>query len=174
MAPAAASEAVRARRLIRDGLATLTLLLIEECARDSKFKFEHRFSKRLAPLDDPFRAAKLIHRFIGNAEQELFVVVTLTGQLSPISIRAVHIGTIDASLVDPRDVFRPAVVDGAASIIIGHNHPSGDPVPSPEDFSTTHRLFNTGVLLGVIVEDHIIVSSRFGFRFYSFAEDGRM
>lgn len=101
-------------------------------------------------------------------------MVTLTSQLSPIAIRAIHIGTIDASLVDPRDVFRPAVVDAAASIIVAHNHPSGDVSPSEADLSITWRLAQAGMTLGVVVEDHIIVSSRFGFRFYSFAENGRL
>lgn len=102
----------------------------------------------------------------------MFVVVTLTSQLSPIAIRAVHVGTLNASLVDPRDVFRSAIVDGAASIIIAHNHPSGDPFPSEADHQVTHQLCLSGSVLGILVEDHIIVSSRYGFRFYSFAEEG--
>ena len=172
VASATACEPVATGQVTRDELATGWELLVGECPRDLRFKFEHRFTKRFAPLDDPYRAARLVHRFIGSASQEVFVVVTLTNQLSPIAIRAVHVGTLDASLVDPRDVFRSAIVDGAASIFIAHNHPSGDPIPSEADHQVTHQLRLSGSVLGILVEDHIIVSSRYGFRFYSFAEEG--
>lgn len=67
-------------------------------------------------------------------------------------------GTLDASLVHPREVFKPAIRDSASSIILVHNHPSGDPTPSREDHAVTDRLTSSGELLGIDVLDHIIVA----------------
>jgi DNA repair protein RadC len=110
-----------------------------------------------------------VHSFSGESLEEVFVVLALTSQLVPIAIRAAHIGTIDASMVDPRTVFRTALELGAASIIVGHNHPSGDPTPSRADLETTQALARASLILGIPLEDHVIVSSRFGFRYTSLA-----
>lgn len=78
-------------------------------------------------------------------------------------------GTLTSSLVHPREVFRPAIAEAAAAVIVAHNHPSGDPTPSPEDRSITRQLAEAGRLLGVPVYDHVIVGSD---RYFSFAEAG--
>jgi DNA repair protein RadC len=78
-----------------------------------------------------------------------------------IGKETVSIGSLNASIVHPREVFKPAVIQSAASIIIlVHNHPSGDPEPSEEDSSITKRLVECGELLGIQVLDHVIVASR--------------
>jgi DNA repair protein RadC len=83
----------------------------------------------------------------------------------------VSVGTLNASLVQPREVFGPAVREGAHSILLAHNHPSGDPQPSPEDRELTTRLRECGTLLGIEVLDHVIVGNGTG-RWLSFQDAG--
>jgi DNA repair protein RadC len=74
-----------------------------------------------------------------------------------IRVSDIHIGTLTASMVGAREVFREAIRDGACSLIIGHNHPSGDTTPSPEDIRVTKELVQLGEMLDIKVEDHVIV-----------------
>jgi len=80
-------------------------------------------------------------------------------------------GTLNATVVEPRDVFREAVQGAAAAVIVFHNHPSGDPHPSPDDEELTRRLSAAGVLMGIDVLDHMILGDG---RYYSFKEKGRL
>jgi DNA repair protein RadC len=109
-------------------------------------------------ITNPATAAREM-RDIRTASQECFAVLSLTAKRSLINKRIIAIGTatyIDAS---PRDVFRGAIKDNAVSIVVGHNHPSGDPSPSSEDTLFTIRLKEAGALIGIEVSDHIIVSN---------------
>jgi DNA repair protein RadC len=90
-------------------------------------------------------------------KQEHFVVVLLDAKNKVIRAETVHIGTISMSIVGPREVFRVAVRDGASSIIVAHNHPSGDPTPSPQDIEVTRKLVEVGKALDIPVTDHIIL-----------------
>jgi DNA repair protein RadC len=85
-------------------------------------------------------------------------VVTLDVQLHVIGTHLVSVGTLDRNLVHPREVFRPAIKDAAKSVILVHNHPSGDATPSEEDLAVTTRLEQAGQALGVQVLDHIVVA----------------
>jgi DNA repair protein RadC len=89
-------------------------------------------------------------------DQERFVVACLDTKNRVQSVVEITTGTLDASLVHPRDVFKPAIIEGSSSIILSHNHPSGDPTPSKEDQKVTERLTEVGKLLGIEVLDHII------------------
>ena len=91
----------------------------------------------------------------GN-DQERFVVACLDTKKRLQSVVVITVGTLDASLVHPREVFKPAILEGAASIILSHNHPSGDATPSAEDRKVTARLKAAGELLGIDVLDHIV------------------
>ena len=91
----------------------------------------------------------------GN-DQERFVVACLNTKNRIQSVVEVTVGTLDASLVHPREVFKPAILEGASSILLSHNHPSGDPTPSKEDHQVTRRMEQAGELLGISVLDHII------------------
>lgn len=91
--------------------------------------------------------------------QEEFHIVTLSTKHIPIHTHLITRGTLDASLVHPREVFRPAIRDSAAAMILVHNHPSGDATPSGEDHRVTERLTEAGRLLGITVLDHIVVAS---------------
>jgi DNA repair protein RadC len=97
-------------------------------------------------------------RRANDAAQEEFHVVTLDVQLHVVGTHLISVGTLDRSLVHPREVFRPAIKDAAKSIILVHNHPSGDPTPSEEDLLVTSRLEQAGSTLGVHVLDHIVVA----------------
>lgn len=89
-------------------------------------------------------------------DQERFVVACLDTKHRVQSVVTITIGTLDASLVHPREVFKPAILEGSGSVILSHNHPSGDPTPSREDQQVTERLTEAGKLLGIEVLDHII------------------
>lgn len=98
-------------------------------------------------------------RLATDSAREEFHIVTLNTKNCVLRTHQISIGTLDASLVHPREVFRPAIRDAAASILLVHNHPSGDPTPSKEDLAVTRRLEDVGKTLGIDVLDHIVVSS---------------
>jgi DNA repair protein RadC len=91
-------------------------------------------------------------------QQEHFVCLTLDGGQRLIAQRTVTVGTLDSVLAHPREVFADAIVDRAASVIVAHNHPSGDPNPSPKDVALTQQLAAAGQLLGITLRDHIIIT----------------
>lgn len=97
-------------------------------------------------------------RLAQDARQEEFHIVTLDTKLQPIQSHQITVGTLDASLVHPREVFKAAIRDSSSSILLVHNHPSGDPTPSRQDREVTKRLKGAGELLGIQVIDHIIVA----------------
>ena len=120
--------------------------------------FRRKFTKQTAPLiDSPERAEEQLE-FIRNKKQEHFVMLTLDGARRLINCRTITIGTLMASLVHPREVFAPAIEDRAASIIIGHNHPSGMLDISENDREVTTRIKLAGELLGIKLDDHLIVA----------------
>lgn len=102
--------------------------------------------------------AKHFARLAQDARQEEFHIVTLDTKLQPIRSHQITVGTLDASLVHPREVFRAAIRDAASSVLLVHNHPSGDPTPSRQDHEVTERLKRSGEVLGISVIDHIIVA----------------
>ena len=99
------------------------------------------------------------YQLANEALQEEFHVVTLDTKHKPIRTHQITVGTLDASLVHPREVFRAAIRDTASALILVHNHPSGDPTPSREDLQVTEQLTEAGKLLGISVLDHIVVAS---------------
>lgn len=109
-------------------------------------------------ITDPKLAAQIISEYLGLQHQEHFVVVLLDTKNKVRGIQTVHIGGLSSSIVEPKSVFRAAIAGGnVASILIGHNHPSGDTTPSMEDIAVTKRLVEGGELLGIQVLDHVIV-----------------
>ena len=111
----------------------------------------------------------LLRSFLGDDPRERFAVVYLDTRNRPIAVHEASVGTCDATPVHPREVFGPAVSLSAKSIVVAHNHPSGDPTPSPEDKVVTTRLRDAGELLGIAVLDHVVIGSE---RYYSFATEG--
>ena len=92
--------------------------------------------------------------------KEHFFLISLTARNKVKFVELISIGTMNASLVHPREVFRRSIIHGAASVIICHNHPSGDPEPSEEDITITRRLIDAGKIIGIEVLDHIILGSK--------------
>ena len=109
-------------------------------------------------IDSPEKAVEQLSD-IRDKKQEYFVCLTLDGANRLIAKRIITIGTLTASLVHPREVFADAITDRAASIIVAHNHPSGTLTASSADSEVTQRLEEAGVVLGIKLADHLIVSS---------------
>ncbi|MEX2526467.1 MAG: JAB domain-containing protein [Gemmatimonadota bacterium] len=106
----------------------------------------------------PEAAARLIAAFIGQKDREHFVVVHLSTQHEPVAVETIAIGHLSAALVHPREVFKGAILANAASIIIGHNHPSGDLTFSPEDRQIWKHIREAGELVGIQVLDFLVVA----------------
>jgi DNA repair protein RadC len=119
----------------------------------------------------PKAAYELVKMFLEGADREHFLVVCLDTKNQPVSITTSHVGSLNSSIVHPREVFKTAVLSNAATVIVAHNHPSGQPEPSREDLEVTKRLCEAGKVLGIEVMDHIIVGDG---RFYSLKEKGQM
>lgn len=100
--------------------------------------------------------------------REAFAVLLLNARHRPIALHVVSVGTLNSTCVHPREVFRPAIAAGAASLILAHHHPSGDASPSPEDKRVTERMREVGELLGIQVLDHVVIG---GGRLFSFADE---
>ena len=98
-------------------------------------------------------------------------VLLLDAKHHVIGVHTVSIGSLTASIVHPREVFKAAILSNAAAIIAVHNHPSGDPTPSPEDRALTKRLHEAGTLLGISLLDHVVIGHQ---RHYSFADSGQL
>jgi len=104
----------------------------------------------------PEDVLRLVNPLVSDV-QEHFYVILLDNKNAVLSIELVSLGTINASLVHPRDVFRRAIKDGASTIILSHNHPSGNLEPSAEDVEITRRLREAGAVVGIEILDHVIV-----------------
>jgi DNA repair protein RadC len=107
----------------------------------------------------------------GGKPVEQFGLVLLDTKYRVIRTTVLAIGTLNTTVVQPRDVFREAALSSAAAVVVFHNHPSGDPTPSPEDAELTRRLTAAGVLMGIDVVDHVILGDA---RYCSFKEMGRL
>lgn len=108
-------------------------------------------------INQPNDAVGIARRFLDDADREQLLVCSVDTKNQPTSISVVSIGSINSSIVHPREVFKTAILSNAASIIVFHNHPSGDTTPSKEDINVTNRLKEAGKILGIEVLDHIII-----------------
>jgi len=123
----------------------------------------YRARPLLPRLDDkrqlltPSESAQVFSALLSQESVEVFGLLCLTTTLHLIGYYEVGRGTLNSVMVEPRDVFKAALLANAASVIVGHNHPSGVPEPSPEDRHLTRRLSASGQLLGVELVDHIVV-----------------
>jgi DNA repair protein RadC len=122
-----------------------------------------------ARIREPADVARLLAPRLRDLEVEEFRLLALDSQSRVLREVLVTRGLLNSSLVHPREVFRPAIAEAAAGIIVVHNHPSGDPTPSAEDQAVTRQLVAAGRLLDVPVYDHVVIA---GDRFLSFATAG--
>ena len=130
----------------------------------------HAPSARLQIRGPQDAVAYLMPRYAARSVEQ-FGIVLLDTRHRVLRSAVLAIGTLNSSVVEPRDVFREAAVGGAAAIVVFHNHPSGDPMPSPEDVELTRRLAAAGVLMGIDVVDHVVLGD---VRYWSFKEAGQL
>jgi DNA repair protein RadC len=109
------------------------------------------------PVTTPRAAASLLIPKLQDEPSEVFAILCLDSKFRIIAYHEVSRGTIDSTNAHPREIFRAALLANAASVVLAHNHPSGDPQPSAQDRQVTHRLREAGDVLGIPVHDHIIV-----------------
>ena len=120
-------------------------------------------------VSTPAASAAGLVALLQDEPGEVFAILCLSTKHHVIAYHEVSRGTLDATLVHPREVFKAALLANAAGIILTHNHPSGDPTPSPDDHQLTRRLVDAGRLIGVDVLDHIVIGDG---RYVSFRERG--
>ncbi|MGE3335748.1 MAG: RadC family protein [Rhodospirillaceae bacterium] len=121
-------------------------------------------------LTTPKAAAAVCMALLEEEPSEVFAMLCLSTKNRVLAFHEVSRGTLDSAPVHPREVFKAALLANAAAVIVCHNHPSGEPSPSPDDIALTHRLVASGELLGIPVLDHVVVGDG---RYYSFKEGGR-
>lgn len=130
---------------------------------------EQRARFRAKPISDSETCFKTFRSAFERLDREHFAVICLDAKNNPIGFNVVAVGCLTVTVVHPREVFKCAVLQNAAAVILAHNHPSGDPTPSDEDRRITERLIDCARILGIQVMDHLI----FGRKGYiSFADEG--
>ena len=122
-------------------------------------------------FDAPADLARFLVPQFGARPVEHFGALLLDGRNRLLRTAIVSIGTLDASVVQPRDIFREALIEVAAAVVLFHNHPSGDPTPSREDVLVTRRMVEAGVVMGIDVLDHLVLADA---SFYSFRDNGQL
>lgn len=122
-------------------------------------------------LDAPSRVAHLFTELFGDATEEHFVTFYLNNKNKLVAYGLISKGTINETLVHPREIFKLAFLSNASTVLFAHNHPSGVVAPSREDVSVTKRLVEAGKLLGVPCIDHVVVNTE-NKSFYSIRENG--
>lgn len=140
-------------------LNVVSLQLIKE----QTFMYEK--NKIMCPDD----VGELAKRFIGDKDREHLILICLDTKNKITAIHTISIGNLNSAIVSPREVFKVAILSNSASIILAHNHPSGDPTPSKEDISVTKRIKEVSELLSIDLLDHVIVTSD---NHYSMKEKG--
>ena len=119
---------------------------------------EEEFEYNVEPVLSVERTANFFIKLIGDSDREKFVALYLDVKNVPNCIEIISIGSLNSSIVTPREVFKSAVMSNSNSIIVAHNHPSGSLEPSKEDVNVTLRLKEAGKILGIQLLDHIIVN----------------
>lgn len=122
------------------------------------------------PMNNPDVAIRVMNEFLSQMDRELFCIVNLQADLTPINMNIVSVGSLNKALINPREIFKSAILSNAHSMMLIHNHPSGNLTPSTSDIQTTARMQELGELMGISLVDHII-TGRNG-NYYSFRDKG--
>ena len=122
------------------------------------------------PMNNPDVAIRVMNEFLSQMDRELFCIVNLQADLTPINMNIVSVGSLNEALINPREIFKSAILSNAHSMMLIHNHPSGNLTPSTSDIQTTARMQKLGELMGISLVDHII-TGRNG-NYYSFRDKG--
>jgi DNA repair protein RadC len=182
-------QAVQCARKVIDSLSLhispreLSLADIENAGLSRKravsllagFKLLRRWNRRVLSPFESFHSSREVFDFfsplVKGMKRECFWNLLLDGKNRILRMLRVSEGSLTSSIVHPREVFRPAVIEAAAGVLFVHNHPSGEPTPSREDIEITRRLVETGKILGIRVLDHIVIGD---YRYFSFTDNGMM
>jgi DNA repair protein RadC len=148
-------------------------------AKAARLKASLELARRLAREESPDRPRfvtsrtifDFVHLALRDLRHEVFDILLLDAKNRLVRQVRVSVGTLTGSLVHPREVYRAAVVEGAAAVVLVHNHPSGDPTPSRDDLEVTARLVSAGDVLGIRVLDHVVVGDG---RYFSMADSGEL
>lgn len=138
-------------------------------------KIEMKKEKTLmveSTLNSPLIVAKLVKEFIGDVDRETFVIIALDSKNKINAINMASIGTVNATIVEPREIFKFAILSNAVGIIIAHNHPSGDTKPSKQDIKTTELIVKAAEIMRIPLIDHIIIDE--AENYFSFAANGML
>lgn len=120
-------------------------------------------------INSPNQAYELIKEVLQDGDREILMACFLNTKNQPIAINVVSIGSLNSSIIHPREIFKVAILCNSDNFILFHNHPSGNVEPSSEDISATQRIKECGVLMGIKLTDHIIVG---GGEFHSMLQNG--
>ena len=119
-----------------------------------------RTLKTQEPVSTPIEAVDLITREFGDLDREVFMVLNLTCHLQVINLNICSMGTLNYTIVHPREVFKTSILSNASAVLLIHNHPSGILEPSKEDIDLTERMVSAGKILGIDVLDHLIIGTK--------------
>jgi DNA repair protein RadC len=167
------------RFLVETSIEELSKIKGIGLAKASQIKAAVELGRRIAldpgemrpVIRSPEDVASLLMEKMRFLDREHFQVMTLNTKNQVLGIKTAFIGSLNSSIVHPREIFKEAIKRSAAALILVHNHPSGDPSPSPEDLDVTRRLQEAGRLLGIEILDHVIIGDR---KFYSLKQQGKM
>jgi DNA repair protein RadC len=151
---------------IKSGKATQIVACFELARRLETFGTSTRFK-----INSPEDVYRRLYPTMRESKKEHFVELCLDTKNQIIREDTISIGSLNANVVHPREVFRTALMESAAHIIVAHNHPSGDPTPSREDIEITKKLVETGTIMGIDVLDHVIIGDC---RHFSMKEAGHI
>ena len=145
----------------RDLVSTFGVTRLEGLCLAAAFALGRRVEGARRQPRPSMQSAEAVFRHLSpgmrGLQKERFVALLLDGKHRMIGLERISEGTLNTSLVHPREVFRPAIRDSAAAIVVAHNHPSGDPEPSPEDLDVTRRLLRVSRLVGIPLVDHVVM-----------------
>jgi DNA repair protein RadC len=148
----------------------VTIDLTEEQLAALQVAESQRSYAKTSIVNDPKDVADYLAH-LKRLKQEHSIVVTLNSRSRILRRHVISKGTLDAALVHPRDLFRVAIQDNAAKVILAHNHPSGDCAPSDDDIMVTKRMVTAGKIIGIPVVDHLIIATG---GYYSLQEHGHL
>lgn len=123
----------------------------------------HAVKERFVPygvegdINTPEKVVKMVSRLLKEADKEIMLAISVDTKNKPVGIEIVAIGSLNVAYVEARDLFKHAILSNASGIVLVHNHPSGDVIPSVEDWHLTYRIMQAGALLGIELLDHIII-----------------
>lgn len=161
----ASLEDIKAIKGIKDVKACQIIALSELFKRFKTLRSKNNLFKVSSPKD----IAELLINEMSYLNQEVLKLILLNTKNNIIKMENIFKGSLNSSIVHPREIFREAVKYGSANIIITHNHPSGDPTPSREDINITNRLKECGEIMGIKLLDHLIIGNN---RYFSLKEKG--